>query len=62
MDQIIFLPPRSTWNQPPPGPMLQLSHLADMGFQQQLWIILSLFLVKIICLFAPKYFLLQLYL
>ena len=39
--------------------MLQLSHLADVGFQQQLWIILYLFLVKMFYIFP--YFSLQLY-
>ena len=46
MEVIIYLQQRSTRNQHQAGPMLQLSRLPDLGFQQQLWIILSLFLVK----------------
>ena len=43
---LVYLLPRSTLNHHPPGPLLQLFHLAEMGYQQQLWIILYLFLVK----------------
>ena len=43
---LVYLLPRSTLNHHPPGHLLQLFHLAEMGYQQQLWIILYLFLVK----------------
>ena len=61
MDRLgfVYFQLRSTWNQHPPGPLLPLSLLADMAYQQQLWIILYLFLVKIFHIF--QYFSLQLY-
>ena len=59
MEAVIYLQLRSTWNQHPPGPLLPLYHLSEMAYQQQLWIILYLFLVKIFYIF--QYFSLQLY-
>ena len=59
MDPLVYLQLKSTWNQHPPGPLLPLYHLTDVVFQQQLWIILYLFLVKMFYIFL--YFSLQLY-
>ena len=59
MDPFVYLRLRSTWNQHPPGPLLPLYLLANLTYQEQLWIILYLFLVKIFDIFP--YFSLQLY-